>query len=111
MVSADIWSVFQGLGAILAVSFTIGAAGVKVYRTSRARKSAATAGQIAETSHLETTVKELVEVLGGKERTALNKGSLGLLDRFEALETKVDAHDEKLTDIAAGVATLLENRA
>jgi hypothetical protein len=50
--------------------------------------------------------------MGGKPATVLNrKGTIGLIDRFDSLESKVEAHDEKLESIAEGVSTLLEQRA
>jgi len=110
--AADVWTVFQGLGAILAVALTVGFAVKTSWQKRRGRSIAASRAAEGATTHLESTVSELVEVLSGKPGTVLNKkGTPGLIDRFDAIEAKVDAHDSKLEDIAAGVATLLEQRA
>ena len=112
MAATDLWTVFQGLGAILAVGLTLGLAVTNLVRNRRQVTQTARQHMTDETLHLENTVKELVELMGGKPATVLNrKGTIGLIDRFDSLESKVEAHDEKLETIAEGVSTLLEQRA
>lgn len=94
-------------GVIPAVGVVVGGAVVGLVRNKRKETEDGRRASSMENSQLEATVKEMSDFMVGTKQTPFRPAAPGFIDRFNALEEKVDTQGDKLDTLQEGITTLL----
>ena len=96
-------------GAIPAVGIVIGGSVVSLVRRNREARKSQGVATTTEIKHLEATVQEMNEFMVGSPATAFRAAVPGFIERFDALEKKVDEHGVQLGGMDKKLDKILQN--
>ncbi len=103
---ADIWTVFQGLGALLAVAVAVGLAVLNLMKDRRFKTDSRKADHATHEATLESDVAQIKQALSGTPASPYEVTRPGLIERLNNVETAQLATTATLTTLVESVDSL-----